>query len=279
MALHRDIYWVGRQWAVTGFGVQAVDQRLKGTFDIEVAHLWDDDLPKRMRALAWLKADDFDKALDIARARHPEPPRKSLPLVESILEMIPAAGRSEVSKPPISPIEASPPAVDPPKVAAASIKTSAPPAAPASPASPTKAAPLPAAPAKPAVAPMAPNVPASKPLPRMVMGSKPAPPPVPPSQPPAAPADSVSASKPASPVARPVEAGENVSKSLKRLVAVIEPALAPAAPPKPAAAPVETAASVSKPVIEQSPAKFQPLALKIEHASAKFLPRWRVRHG
>ena len=36
MALHRDIYWVGRQWAVTGFGVQAVDQRLKGTFDIEV---------------------------------------------------------------------------------------------------------------------------------------------------------------------------------------------------------------------------------------------------
>jgi hypothetical protein len=264
MALHRDIYWVGRQWAVTGFGVQAVDQRLKGTFDIEVAHLWDDDLPKRMRALAWLKADDFDKALDIARARHPEPPRKSLPLVESILEMIPAAGRSEVSKPPISPIEASPPAVDPPKVAAASIKTSAPPAAPASPASPTKAAPLPAAPAKPAVAPMAPNVPASKPLPRMVMGSKPAPPPAPPSQP---------------PVARPVEAGENVSKSLKRLVGVIEPALAPATPPKPAAAPVETAASVSKPVIEQSPAKFQPLALKIEHASAKFLPRWRVRHG
>ncbi len=36
MALHRDIYWVGRQWAVTGFGVQAVDQRLKGAFDVEV---------------------------------------------------------------------------------------------------------------------------------------------------------------------------------------------------------------------------------------------------
>ena len=48
MALHRDIFWVGRQWAVTGFGVQAVDQRLKGAFDIEIARLWDDDLPQRM---------------------------------------------------------------------------------------------------------------------------------------------------------------------------------------------------------------------------------------
>src|SRR6185312_1524082 len=141
MALHRDIYWVGRQWAVTGFGVQAVDQRLKGTFDIEVAHLWDDDLPKRMRALAWLKADDFDKALDIARARHPEPPRKSLPLVESILEMIPPTGRGEVPKPPASPIEASRLAVNAPKVAAAPIKTNPPPAAPATQASLAKPAP------------------------------------------------------------------------------------------------------------------------------------------
>ena len=106
MALHRDIYWVGRQWAVTGLGVQAVDQRLKGAFDIEVAHLWDDDLPQRMRALAWLKADDFDKALEIARARHPEPPRKNLPLVESILEMIPPGGRGEAPKPPASPMAA-----------------------------------------------------------------------------------------------------------------------------------------------------------------------------
>ena len=37
MALHRDIYWIGRQWAITGFGVQAIDQRLKGAFDIEDA--------------------------------------------------------------------------------------------------------------------------------------------------------------------------------------------------------------------------------------------------
>jgi hypothetical protein len=88
MALHRDIYWVGRQWAVTGAGVQAVDQRLKGAFDIEVARLWEDDLPQRMRALAWLNIDDFNKALETARARFPAPPRKSLPLVESVLELI-----------------------------------------------------------------------------------------------------------------------------------------------------------------------------------------------
>jgi hypothetical protein len=88
MALHRDIYWIGRQWAVTGFGLQAVDQRLKGTFDVEVGRLWEDDLPQRMHALAWLNVDDFDKALDQARARFPQPPRKSLPLVESVLELI-----------------------------------------------------------------------------------------------------------------------------------------------------------------------------------------------
>ena len=101
MALHRDIFWVGRQWAVTGFGLQAVDQRLKGAFDVEGTRLWEDDLSQRMRALAWLNADDFNKALDLARGRFPQPPRKSLPLVESVLELIqPVTGeplRSAVS--------------------------------------------------------------------------------------------------------------------------------------------------------------------------------------
>jgi hypothetical protein len=32
MALHRDIYWVGRQWAVTGAGIQAVDQKRRRGF-------------------------------------------------------------------------------------------------------------------------------------------------------------------------------------------------------------------------------------------------------
>ena len=88
MALHRDIFWIGRQWAVTGFGLQAVDQRLKGAFDVEATRLWEDDLPQRMRALAWINADDFNKALNLARGRFPQPPRKSLPLVESVLELI-----------------------------------------------------------------------------------------------------------------------------------------------------------------------------------------------
>ena len=78
MALHRDIFWIGRQWAVTGFGLQAVDQRLKGAFDVEASRLWEDDLPQRMRALAWINADDFNKALDTARGRFPQPPRKDV---------------------------------------------------------------------------------------------------------------------------------------------------------------------------------------------------------
>src|ERR1700758_398229 len=88
MALHRDIFWIGRQWAVTGFGLQAVDQRLKGAFDVESARLWEDDLPQRMRALAWINANDFNKALDLGRGRFPNPPRRSLPLVESVLDLI-----------------------------------------------------------------------------------------------------------------------------------------------------------------------------------------------
>src|SRR3954470_11970007 len=73
MALHRDIFWIGRQWAVTGHGMQLIDQRLEGAFDIEAARLWDDDLIEGLRAKAWLKAEDFDKGLAIARARHLQP--------------------------------------------------------------------------------------------------------------------------------------------------------------------------------------------------------------
>jgi hypothetical protein len=72
MALHRDIFWIGRQWAVTGHGMQLIDQRLEGVFDIEVIRLWDDDLIGSLRGKAWLKAEDFDKALAVARTRHPQ---------------------------------------------------------------------------------------------------------------------------------------------------------------------------------------------------------------
>ena len=66
MALHRDIYWVGRQWAVTGYGMQAVDQKLKGEFDIEASRLWDEGLPERMHAQKWFNAEDFGKGLAVA---------------------------------------------------------------------------------------------------------------------------------------------------------------------------------------------------------------------
>ena len=78
MALHRDIFWIGRQWAVTGHGMQLIDQRLEGAFDIEIIRLWDDDLIESLRAKAWLKAEDFDKALAVARTRHPQSSSTSL---------------------------------------------------------------------------------------------------------------------------------------------------------------------------------------------------------
>lgn len=73
MALHRDIFWVGRQWAVTGLGLQAIDQRLKGAIDLEIAELWDDDLIGRRRAMPGINRDDFDKALAVGRVRFPQP--------------------------------------------------------------------------------------------------------------------------------------------------------------------------------------------------------------
>jgi hypothetical protein len=79
MALHRDIYWVGRQWAVTGLGMQAIDQKLQGKFDIDVSRLWEDDLPESLRAEKWFNPEDFGKGLVLARARYPQPPGQPAP--------------------------------------------------------------------------------------------------------------------------------------------------------------------------------------------------------
>lgn len=138
MALHRDIYWVGRQWAVTGHGIQAVDQRLKGKFDIEASRVWEDGLLEGMRSEAWVNAEDLDRALAIARKHHPEPPRSAAPLDESVLDLIetvlketgsdqagpkPAdskeAGSGETAEPPcLNAASVTEPAVEPPKPAA-----------------------------------------------------------------------------------------------------------------------------------------------------------------
>jgi hypothetical protein len=102
MALHRDIFWIGRQWAVTGHGMQLIDQRLMGAFDIEVARLWDDDLIAGMHAKEWLNAADFDKGLAVARTRHPQAASASVvappvPAIETIAQPLPAT-KPEVPK-------------------------------------------------------------------------------------------------------------------------------------------------------------------------------------
>jgi len=120
MALHRDIFWIGRQWAVTGHGMQLIDQRLEGAFDIEVIRLWDDDLIESLRAKAWLKAEDFDKGLAVARTRHPQAGSTSgvapqTSAIEPIAPPLPAAKpeavKFEAPKPErLAPVQRPPPA-------------------------------------------------------------------------------------------------------------------------------------------------------------------------
>ncbi|WP_063791824.1 hypothetical protein [Bradyrhizobium valentinum] len=95
MALHRDIFWIGRQWAVTGHGMQLIDQRLMGAFDIEVARLWDDDLIERMHAKEWLNVADFDQGLAVARTRHKQQPVGSAPVAA------PAPAIESIALPPL----------------------------------------------------------------------------------------------------------------------------------------------------------------------------------
>ena len=82
MALHRDVYWVGKQWAVTGHGVQACNQKQKSQFDIAGARLWDEGVQEAVRAETWVNTDDFEKAIAVARKYYPEPPRKTPAPVE-----------------------------------------------------------------------------------------------------------------------------------------------------------------------------------------------------
>ena len=110
MALHRDIHWIGRQWAVTGYGMQVIDQRLGGRFDIEIGRLWDQGLPEILSDQKWFNADDFSNGLAIARRRYPGTPRALEPApeppplpVETILKS------SAVTAPPPKAIEVAKP--------------------------------------------------------------------------------------------------------------------------------------------------------------------------
>ena len=99
MALHRDIYWVGRQWAVTGYGIQACDQKQKGKFDIEASRLWEDGVLDSVRVQKWLNIEDFDKAITVARKYYPEPPRKAAPLVAQTVASAPRLKESSIEPP------------------------------------------------------------------------------------------------------------------------------------------------------------------------------------
>lgn len=103
MALHRDVYWVGRQWAVTGYGIQACDQKQKGKFDIEAARLWDDGLVEDMRTLGWLNVEDFSQALSIARARYPEPGKVAPPGEDVSHLNVPSSQGAGLKESPVEP--------------------------------------------------------------------------------------------------------------------------------------------------------------------------------
>lgn len=96
MALHRDIYWVGKQWAVTGGGIQACNQKQRGKFDIEAARLWEDGVLESVRALKWLNPDDFEQAVSVARKYYPEPPRKAPPAPDVTVPRSREAGPKDI---------------------------------------------------------------------------------------------------------------------------------------------------------------------------------------
>ena len=76
MALHRDIYWLGRQWAVTGYGIQAVDKKLNMQFDVEAPRIWQENLSEPMLALDWFDVEDFKRAVGVAQQILQETPAR-----------------------------------------------------------------------------------------------------------------------------------------------------------------------------------------------------------
>jgi len=72
--LHRDVFWLGKQWAVTGYGIQAISNKLEMKFDVEASRIWDDQPDPSLRSQPWFDAGDFAEALAIARKRSRESP-------------------------------------------------------------------------------------------------------------------------------------------------------------------------------------------------------------
>ena len=107
MALHRDIYWVGRQWAVTGFGIQAIDQRLKGSLTSRSPGCGTTIAVAAHARACLAQCRGFRQGAGPGAWALSEPARKKLPLVESVLELIQPVG-GEPPKPATSIVEAMP---------------------------------------------------------------------------------------------------------------------------------------------------------------------------
>ena len=77
--LHPDIFWLGRQWTVTGFGIQSINPKLNKTFDVEASRIWEEGLAEAMLSEDWFDIEDFRDALNEARKRSQETPRQIPP--------------------------------------------------------------------------------------------------------------------------------------------------------------------------------------------------------
>lgn len=71
-ALQEPIYWKGRQWAVTSYGIEARN----GKYLIKGERVWEDNRSygwvEHMAEKEWVDLSDFVEALRLARARWPK---------------------------------------------------------------------------------------------------------------------------------------------------------------------------------------------------------------
>ncbi|MCP3412679.1 hypothetical protein NLM16_01030 [Bradyrhizobium brasilense] len=105
MPLHRDIHWLGRQWAVTGHGLQLINQKQMGYYDIEAARLWDARVTE-VQSKAWIDRPDFDKALEIARGKFAQLAPADLPPPPAPIASPPPPVRATPPAAPRAPLDA-----------------------------------------------------------------------------------------------------------------------------------------------------------------------------
>ncbi|MGY3445716.1 hypothetical protein [Bradyrhizobium sp. USDA 4473] len=105
MPLHRDIHWLGKQWAVTGHGLQLINQKQMGYYDIEAARLWDARVVE-VQSKAWIDRPDFDKALEIARGKFAQLAPTDLPPSAMVAPPPPPPIRATPAAAPRAPLDA-----------------------------------------------------------------------------------------------------------------------------------------------------------------------------